>query len=228
MKSGDRQTSESFRLSAILSFSGGLQDAYTYNVRDQVFANAQTGNIVLMSQNFMEGRWTEGLRYLFPLLCFALGILAAERISFRFHEAKRMHWRQIVLLFQILLLGIVGFIPGQYHMAANMMVSLSCAMQVQAFRTVHGYGYASTMCIGNLRSGTESLSRYLRSREPEEGNKVLHYYGIILVFALGAGTGGVLSGLLGIRTVWICVALLAGCFFLMSRSDIGRRELPGI
>ena len=46
------QTSESFRLSALLSFSGGLQDAYTYNVRDGVFANAQTGNVVLMSQNW--------------------------------------------------------------------------------------------------------------------------------------------------------------------------------
>ena len=43
------QTSESFRLSAILSLSGGLQDAYTYNVRGQVFANAQTGNVVLMA-----------------------------------------------------------------------------------------------------------------------------------------------------------------------------------
>ena len=42
--SKDRQISESFRLSAILSFSGGLQDAYTYNVRGNVFANAQTGN----------------------------------------------------------------------------------------------------------------------------------------------------------------------------------------
>ena len=29
------QTSESFRLSALLSFSGGLQDAYTYNVNDE-------------------------------------------------------------------------------------------------------------------------------------------------------------------------------------------------
>ena len=44
------QTSESFRLSAILSFSGGLQDAYTYNTRGSVFANAQTGNVVLDRQ----------------------------------------------------------------------------------------------------------------------------------------------------------------------------------
>ena len=48
------QTSESFRLSAILAFSGGFQDAYAYNMRDHVFANAQTGNVVLMSQNFIQ------------------------------------------------------------------------------------------------------------------------------------------------------------------------------
>lgn len=47
------QTSESFRLSALLSFSGGLQDAYTYNMRDKVFANAQTGNVVLMIGAFL-------------------------------------------------------------------------------------------------------------------------------------------------------------------------------
>ena len=57
------QTSESFTLSALLSFSGGLQDAYTYNIRGRVFANAQTGNVVLMSQNFMLGKFGAGLHY---------------------------------------------------------------------------------------------------------------------------------------------------------------------
>lgn len=45
-----------------------FQDAYTYNCRDEVFSNAQTGNVVLMSQNFLEGNFTAGLRYLFPIL----------------------------------------------------------------------------------------------------------------------------------------------------------------
>ena len=49
------QTSEEFLLSAILALSGGFQDAYTYNVRNGVFSNAQTGNVVLMSQHLMEG-----------------------------------------------------------------------------------------------------------------------------------------------------------------------------
>ena len=158
------QTSETFRLSALLSFSGGLQDAYTYNVRGRVFANAQTGNVVLMSQNFMMGEWGTGLLYTFPLLAFALGVFAAERIENRFKRSRSISWQQIVLVIEILMLGVVGFLPAEFNMLANMLVSFSCAMQVQTFRKVRGFGYASTMCIGNLRSGTESLSIYLREK----------------------------------------------------------------
>ena len=75
------QTSETFVLSAILAMSGGFQDAYTYNVRKEVFSNAQTGNIVLMSQHIMMGELMKGLSYLFPVVAFALGVLVAERIG---------------------------------------------------------------------------------------------------------------------------------------------------
>ena len=51
-------------------------------------------------------------------------------------------------------------------------------MQVQTFRKVHGYGYASTMCIGNLRSGTESLSIYLRDKRPEALRKAHNLKGV--------------------------------------------------
>ncbi len=202
------QTSESFRLSALLSFSGGLQDAYTYNVRDGIFANAQTGNVVLMSQSFMQGAWEKGLSYMLPLLFFAAGIFLTERIENRFKLGSRIHWRQIVLFIEIIMLIVVGFLPYRLNMLANILVSFSCAMQVQTFRKVHGYGYASTMCIGNLRSATESLSQYIRTKERRLLFKSLHFFGIILIFAIGAGIGGILSIKLGIGTIWISPAIL--------------------
>lgn len=211
-----RQTSESFRLSALLSLSGGLQDAYTYNMRDGVFANAQTGNVVLMSQNFMQGSFVQGLRYLCPLISFALGIFVAERIENRFKSIDKIHWRQIILIIEVVALIIVGFLPAEMNMIANMIVSFSCAMQVQTFRKVHGYGYASTMCIGNLRSGTESLSQYLRDKNKESLYKALHFFGIIFIFAIGAGLGGVLSGYLGIRTIWLSVLILLIAISMMT------------
>ena len=148
-----RQTSETFLLSAILALSGGFQDAYTYNARDEVFSNAQTGNVVLMSQHLMMGDLRIALRYLFPIIAFALGVLVAERISHRYKNASRIHWRQIVVLVEIVILFAVGFIPERFNLLATMLVSFACSMQVQTFRKVNGYGYASTMCIGNLRSG---------------------------------------------------------------------------
>lgn len=211
----EMQTSESFRLSAILSFSGGLQDAYTYNVRGNVFANAQTGNVVLMSQNFMMKNWNCGIHYMLPLISFAAGVFITEQIECRYKSGKGVHWRQLVLLIEIVLLGIVGLMPTDLNIVANMLVSFACAMQVQAFRKVHGYGYASTMCIGNLRSGTESLSRFLRNKDRASLNKALHFFGIILIFAIGAGVGGILSNVFHSKTIWISTLLLAGVAVMM-------------
>lgn len=219
MKNTKTQTSESFLLSAILSFSGGLQDAYTYNIRDNVFANAQTGNVVLMSQNFLTGNWLSGVHYMLPLLSFASGIFITERIEAKFKNSQGVHWRQIVLIIEILLLAAVGFLPQQMNTIANILVSFSCAMQVQTFRTVHGYGYASTMCIGNLRSGTESLSRYLRTRDRQLLYKALHFFGIILIFAVGAGVGGVLSNLFSVKTIWISPILLLIVVIMMAKES---------
>jgi len=60
------QMSEAFITALFLSVSGGLQDVYTYLFRGKVFANAQTGNIVLMSVHAFAGEWGEALRYLVP------------------------------------------------------------------------------------------------------------------------------------------------------------------
>lgn len=118
------------------------------------------------------------------------------------------------------ILFLVGFLPKSLNMAATMLVSFSCAMQVQAFRKVHGYGYASTMCIGNLRSGTESLSAYLREKQPGALKKAVHYYGIILVFAVGAGAGGIVSLGIGLPAIWISPILLGICFFMMKKEKM--------
>lgn len=210
-----KQTSETFILGALLALSGGFQDAYTYNVRDKVFSNAQTGNVVLMSQHFMTGDFAVALQYLFPILAFAGGVFVADRLHQHFQNSRRFHWRQIVVLWEILILLMVGFIPTTYNMIATMLVSFSCSMQVQAFRKINGYGYASTMCIGNLRSGTAALSVYFREKKSKQLKQAMYYFGIILMFALGAGIGGNLSIRYGIRMIWVSCGFLMISFLLM-------------
>ena len=69
----------------------------------------------------------------------------AENVQANFKYARKLHWRQSILLAEILILFSVGFIPTEYNMLANAMASFACAMQVQSFRKVNGYSYASTM-----------------------------------------------------------------------------------
>ncbi|MFM1534407.1 YoaK family protein [Helcococcus ovis] len=215
-----KQTSESFRLGALLAFSGGFQDAYTYNLRGKVFANAQTGNIVLMSQNIFTGNFSKIFCYLFPLILFALGVYVSENLRNKYRNNTKIHWRQIVVLFEIIILTVVAFIPEELNLIANGMVSFSCAMQVQAFRKIHGIGYATTMCIGNIRSAMENFTIFHNRRNNKNLIIFFYYTVIIILFAFGAGLSGYLSGVLGLKTILISSLILLVVYILMFREEI--------
>lgn len=165
------QMSDTFTNAIFLTLSGGFQDAYTYLCRGKVFANAQTGNIVLMSTHFFEGEFGLILHYLIPVISFIFGICVAEIQHIFFKNYKKIHWRQIVLAFEIVILLAVGFIPINLNILANALVSFVAAMQVQTFRKLRGNAYASTMCIGNMRSGAEALCGYFKTRKKNTAYK---------------------------------------------------------
>ncbi|WP_456028697.1 YoaK family protein [Ruminococcus sp.] len=222
--------SETNMLMILLTLSGGLQDAYSYFVRGEVFSNAQTGNIVLMSTYVAKGNWHRALHYLIPVLAFAMGIFIAERLHARFKDTGVIHWRQIIVFTEMVLLCIVGIIPlgGSYDFVANALSSCACAMQVQSFRKVNGYPYASTMCIGNMRNAMESISAYMRIGDKSLLKKSLQYFLTIFVFACGAGIGGAYSLYIGNEFIWISCVLLLTCFALMfikSENDMMREDM---
>ena len=219
------QMSEAFITALFLSVSGGLQDVYTYLYRGKVFANAQTGNIVLMAVHAFAGEWGRVLHYLVPLCFFALGVFAAELMHQKLQNLQRLHWRQLVVLCEIVMLFVVGFFPQEWNLMANALVSFACAMQVQTFRKVNGYAFASTMCIGNLRSGMDSLCSWLVAGNRAARSKAFHYFAIILLFALGAGLGSVALGFCGAKAIWFSCLLLAVSFCLMFlKEDIEELE----
>ena len=219
------QMSEAFCTAMFLSVSGGLQDVYTYLYRGKVFANAQTGNIVLCSVKLVEGDWSAVLHYLVPLCFFALGVFTAELLRQKFQQMQRLHWRQLVVLCEIVMLFVVGFFPQEWNLVANALVSFACAMQVQAFRKVNGYAFASTMCIGNLRSGMDSLVGFGHTRDKKLLWKGLHYFGVIFVFALGAGIGTQCVGIFGEKTIWLsCALLLVSLCFMFIKEDLPEIE----
>ena len=217
----NKQMSESLKIGVILAITGGFLDAYTFLSRGKVFANAQTGNIVLLGTNLFQGEYKKALTYLIPVSSFIVGVFISEFIKLKFKNNEKIHWRQIIVFIEIFLLVLVAFMPENLNNLANIIVSFICAMQVESFRKINGISCATTMCTGNLRSGTELLFKYIKTKEPDLKEKCINYYGIDLLFILGAGLGALFTNTFKEKAVlFCCVTLFIGFIVMFIKEDI--------
>lgn len=219
------QMSEALLVGALLALAGGFMDAYTYVARGHVFANAQTGNLVLLGIHIADGEWRIAISYLIPILAFAAGVILSEEIRSKFH-VDGFHWRQITLAIEIIVIAAVAFFPaGSWDLAANILVSFVCSIQVQSFRKIKGSALATTMCTGNLRSGTELLWRYWKNKNQKLLRESGRYFFIIFCFLAGAAFGMILANLFGIRAILVCCGILCIPFFVMFlKEEIEKEE----
>ncbi len=216
-----RQMSDKFITGSILALVGGFLDAYSYICRGKVFANAQTGNIVLFGVKLSEKDFNGAFHYLVPIIAFVMGIIIANIIRVKFKEQQLIHWRQIVVGLELVMLLVVANIPkGNLDEAANIIVSFVCSLQVESFRKVNGYAYASTMCTGNLRSGTENIFRYFKTKNADLLKASVYYYGIILFFIVGAAIGAIITGMFGAKAVYVAaIGLMAVTLMMFKKSE---------
>ena len=220
-KVSNKQMSESLKIGIILALTGGFLDAYTFLVRGKVFANAQTGNIVLLGTNLFQGEFKQALSYLVPIVAFIVGVFITEFIKLKFKENEKLHWRQIIIFIEIFLLALVAFMPQSLNNLANIIVSFICAMQVESFRKINGIACATTMCTGNLRSGTELLFKYIKTKDSDLKQKSINYYGIDLTFILGAGFGALFTNYFKEKAVlFCCITLFIGFIVMFIKEDI--------
>ena len=222
-----KQVSESIELGIILALVGGFMDVYSYVGRGGVFANAQTGNILLVGVHLSEGDPSLAMRYLLPVLCFSVGIMVSDLVHERF--ASVMHWRQLTVLTEALILLGVGLLPPEHNMLANGLTSLACGMQVESFRKIHGRGTATTMCIGNLRSALQNVDDYIITHQRGFLMNGVLYFGVIAVFVCGAVLGNWCLERFGLSAIGICSLLLLAAFFMMfsDREAAGECEAAG-
>lgn len=184
----------------------------------KVFATAETGNMVLMGLNIAQGNWQKVPHYLIPIVCYALGVLVAEQIKGRYKNNTdiNMHWRQIVVLAEILVVAVAAFIPqGELDIIANSSIAFVCSMQVESFRKVNGNAYATTMCTGNLRSGMEHIHKMLFQNNRESRKAALEYFGIIASFIFGAMVGVWTADRWQGRAALVCCGFLVAVFAIM-------------
>lgn len=201
--------SETLTVSALLAVTGGILDAYTYLFRGKVFANGQTGNLVLLGLSASQGNWKKAGYYILPILSFLLGVLAAELIRIYVSNDGIIKWRHVILSTEIGILALSLFLPqGSWDKAVIIGISFVCALQTQSFRSLKGKPYISVMCTGNLRSAASEISLYGQKRDIKHLKNAWDYIFIVLCFIGGAFIGAVIGLLPAILLLSIVMILL--------------------
>lgn len=221
-----KRSPESYSVAALLSITGGFLDAYTFFSRDGVFANAQTGNFARLAISLASGEVWLVLRYLIPILSFVAGVSVAMWISRHAPRSGPLQWQHRSVLLEIILLAAVSCVPdGKIsNIAANVMVSFTCAVQAESFRKVLGTPFASTMCTGNLRNATEYLNHFFVEKERASLHKSIQYFGIDILFVVGAVIGTFATKIFHIHATLLCCALLTVILFLMLQQTDEEQE----
>ncbi len=215
----EKQKSESLQIMLILTLIGGFLDSYSYLTRGGVFAFAQTGNIVLLSINLCLGNLDKIASYLMPITAFILGTTFVRIIEKKYKYLKIVHWRQVILVFEAILLSIVGFMPKNMDKIACLLISFVCAMQIEAFRRFNGVNLMTTMCTGNLKKATDSLIDYFYLKDKNLLKASMTTYCAILVFIIGCTMGTFLSMIFDKKSILFLPVAVIVAFIIMHERE---------
>jgi uncharacterized membrane protein YoaK (UPF0700 family) len=171
----------------LLATTGGLLDAFVYTQHGHVFANAATGNVILLGINMLSGNWHQAIRHLARVLAFVAGVAASRLLP---HVRAGLG----VLLLEMLALFVAGLLPLAFpELAFTALIAFVSAFQVSTFRQVGRFSYNSTFITGNLRDCADGFVGYFFDPDPElrrhELAKARKLTGICLFFLIGVVAG---------------------------------------
>jgi uncharacterized membrane protein YoaK (UPF0700 family) len=205
----------------LLGIAGGYLDAFTFVAHGGVFANAQTGNVVLLAVDAARGDMAGALAHVPPLIAFVLGVAAAETLTHpRIAPVARRPVR-VALVVEIAVLLIVGAVPTWFASSAVVLaVAFVAALQNATFGTVREWSVNTTMTTGNLRTAARATHRAVFRHDVEAARQARTFGLVVLSFLIGAGIGALVAELVGNMAAWgAALLIVAGLalFFLDER-----------
>jgi uncharacterized membrane protein YoaK (UPF0700 family) len=189
-----------------------------------VFANAQTGNIVIFGADATTNRWHSALLHLPAIGAFLLGVAVTELLALPRVRGMVKRSARVVLISEILVLAILGALPnGASSVLVTAAVAFVASLQVSTFRKVGETPYSSTLTTSNLRNLVSSAFAWLVGHKSAAGHDTLHLGGVITAFAVGAALGALATRHVGSAASWLPAGALIAVLALIW-SHTNRRD----
>lgn len=175
---------------AALAAVGGFLDAYTFIADGGVFANAQTGNVVLFGVEAAHGGWSQAVRHVPPVVAFVVGVATVELLA-RLRSRRGLHRpTRLILVVEMITFSIVAVLPSATPEAVStVLIAWAATLQVATFRTVGAVTYNTTFTTGNLRSLVAEAAAWFGEHDRRAGRRAAVLSAVIASFAGGAVIG---------------------------------------
>jgi uncharacterized membrane protein YoaK (UPF0700 family) len=203
-------------VAALLTFSGGFLDVFTYVGHGHVFANTMTGNIVFLGMFSATGQWPQALRHIPPIIAFLIGIF----IAFRMHlpTVKKYFPKPALtcLAVEIIVLIAASFLSPKFPDTVLVMaISLVAAMQNSSFTRLQSWDYNSVMTTGNLRRFAEAFYKGIMPKIDRASLREAWIFAFIcLCFLTGALVAALTTTTLHDNGLFIPVGMLITAFII--------------
>ncbi len=211
---------------SVLMVATGFVDAYTFLRHGHVFAQAMTGNLLLIAIGAFDQGIVEFWRPLVAYLAFLVGVVVVWAWSRGLADRRRGQGpQQATLGLQAVVLLVVGFLSGgALSVAITAVIAFTSGMQIAAFRDVGRATFTTTVMTTNSMKTVNATLAALTSADPQ-ARAVARAYGTALAGFVGGGfLGAFLSTRMGDRAAWVDAALFAVAFVLYVAE---RRAVPG-
>ncbi len=212
----DDRPQETLPVALLLILAAGMLDAYTYVAHGGVFANAMTGNLVIMTVRLAQGQWPKALPYLAPIAAYIAGVAAAHSIKEKPLRNLVRYPARFSLALEVVFLVVVAFLPKSVpDMVIVVGIAFVAAVQGTSFTRIGKFAFTSVTTSANLRHFTEAFTAVVLFRgNRHERREALFFAAICLSFFLGAMSGALAALRFGHAAVWLPVVALAAALVL--------------
>ena len=138
----------------VLSVLGGLLNAWTF-AQAQVFATAQTGNVVMVGYRLMQKDWDAFWQVTVTIATFGAGVMVAAGFMHLTNKNSRRYAPGLQAMITLVLIAALILIRVGDFQAAHVawVIAFGGGLQANGFRRVDGVPYSSVgMTQGTMQS----------------------------------------------------------------------------
>lgn len=196
-----------------VSVVGGFMGGYTIMNHTDIFANAQTGNLIHLVLSACAGKWESigFMALLFADYCAGNAFYAVCR------RYLRLSMKIVSLIVTALSIVLTGFLSiAGNHFLAVLPIAFAMPVQWNAYKTAGGHSSATTFSSNNVRQAVIQLVNFAMDKDKKSLRTARFYWATLLSFHLGVAFSAAVSLLCGVHAVWfgmIPVAVAAVAYY---------------